>query len=365
MEIRDPEFNRFFSEALKLLSTRRRFCGDFIFRGFVRVFLFSFLSFCFLSLSFFQTDFSFASESLSSQSLSQGDACNKVLIKVGALEAEQPSAQQQPSASDLEDSEKYPWLGKKVRNGFWNNEANQKAYMKWLGKKLGYTEAEHWYGLTQDQIKANRGSTLLSKFQGSSQKIVTALVDKAPEDGWEPWEFKGGVPKGFWNNEANQKKYMTWLGKKLGLSKPEDWYKLTGELIEENEGGGLLQKFNGSPADMVRALVDEAPEDGWKPWKFGGGRIWDEANQKEYMRWLAEKLGYTEAEHWYAVKADVIEENEGGGLLKKFRGSPAEMVRALVKAPKGGWRPWLFTSAPKGFWDDEANQKEYMKWLGE
>ncbi|MGA0164835.1 MAG: hypothetical protein ACO3LE_11450, partial [Bdellovibrionota bacterium] len=149
MEIRDPEFNRFFSEALKLLSTRRRFCGDFIFRGFVRVFLFSFLSFCFLSLSFFQTDFSFASESQSSsRSLSPGGPCNKVLIKMGALEAEQPSAQQQSSASDLDNSEKYPWLGKKKLQGYWNTKANQEKYMKWLGEKLGYTKPEDWYGLT-------------------------------------------------------------------------------------------------------------------------------------------------------------------------------------------------------------------------
>ena len=260
MEIRDPEFSRFFSEALKLLATRRLFCGEFIFRGFVRVFLFSFLSFCFLSLSFFQTDFSFASESQSSsRSLSPGGPCNKVLIKVGARKGKQPSA------SDLDNSVEYPWLGEKKLQGYWNKKENQKAYMKWLGEELGYTKPEDWYGLTGDVIRANSGGGLVQKLGGSPADMVKALVDQAPEGGWRPWLFGGAR---IWADEANQKDYMKWLGEKLGLSKPEDWYKLTGELIEENSGG-LLKKFRGSPAEMVMTILkNQAPEDGWVKAKF-------------------------------------------------------------------------------------------------
>ena len=230
-----------------------------------------------------------------------------------------------------------PWGFSKVSKGFWDIEANQKAYMEWLGKELGFSKPEDWYGLTHKLIHENAGGGLLQKFNGSVSEMILAL-EEAPEGGWLPWGFSR-VSDGFWDIEENQKKYMKWLGEKLGYTEAEDWYGLTHKLIHENAGGGLLQKFNGSVSEMVMALA-EAPEGGWKPWEFSQVPMgfWDDKeNQKKYMKWLGEKLGFRKPEDWYGLTHKLIHENGGGGLLQKFNGSVSEMILALEEAPEGGW----------------------------
>jgi len=50
------------------------------------------------------------------------------------------------------------------------------------------------------------------------------LARKAPLPDLEPWQKDEPVPRGFWADKANQKRYLDWLGAKLGISKREDWY---------------------------------------------------------------------------------------------------------------------------------------------
>ncbi len=182
-----------------------------------------------------------------------------------------------------------PWLFYEgVPDSFWDIPENQKAYMKWLVEKLGFRKPEDWYELTGKMIRANSGDGLLTtKFDGSVSGMVGALVE-APEGGWLPWLLRG-VPSSFWDDEANQKAYMEWLGEKLGYTKPEDWYLLTQDLIQENSGNGLLQqKFIGSPSEMVKALV-EAPEGGWKLENFFADLGKMEGRMRDILsRWLNE-----------------------------------------------------------------------------
>lgn len=43
---------------------------------------------------------------------------------------------------------------------------------------------------------------------------------------WLPWKFNT-VPKGFWDDKENVKKYMNWLGNQLNVNTMEDWYRVT------------------------------------------------------------------------------------------------------------------------------------------
>ena len=46
-----------------------------------------------------------------------------------------------------------------------------------------------------------------------------------------------------------------------------------------------------------------------------------------------------------------------------YKGSQINLINAVF--PNYKWLPWKFKQAPKGFWKDENNIKEYMNWLSE
>jgi hypothetical protein len=81
-----------------------------------------------------------------------------------------------------------------------------------------------------------------------------------------PWKFKDPVPQNFWSNKDNRKRFLEWLGKRLGFNQQEDWYKITSEDIITNGGKTLLINFNGSPSKVVQAVF---PDYQWMPFRFG------------------------------------------------------------------------------------------------
>ena len=64
----------------------------------------------------------------------------------------------------------------RVKHGTWKNIKNHKIYMKWLGKKLGYTCMEDWYNISKKDFKDNYGGGLLSsKYNNCPIKLLKAL----------------------------------------------------------------------------------------------------------------------------------------------------------------------------------------------
>ena len=46
-----------------------------------------------------------------------------------------------------------------------------------------------------------------------------------PEYEWLPWKFNK-CPRNFWDDLKNQRKFMDWAGKELGIKDMSDWYKV-------------------------------------------------------------------------------------------------------------------------------------------
>ena len=54
------------------------------------------------------------------------------------------------------------------------------------------------------------------------------------------WKLMDRLPAYFWEDQHNHKRYMQWLGKELGYSKPEDWYLVTSQDFVSRRGSGVL-----------------------------------------------------------------------------------------------------------------------------
>jgi hypothetical protein len=50
------------------------------------------------------------------------------------------------------------------------------------------------------------------------------------------------APRGHWKDKENQKAFLDQLAIKLNIQKPEDWYKVTSQLVLE-KGGSFLAKY--------------------------------------------------------------------------------------------------------------------------
>jgi hypothetical protein len=63
------------------------------------------------------------------------------------------------------------------------------------------------------EISQRGGATLLRMhYKGS---IALALKAVYPEVEWQEWRFKGNLPKKYWKNKDNIRKYIEWLPKQV------------------------------------------------------------------------------------------------------------------------------------------------------
>ena len=171
------------------------------------------------------------------------------------------------------------------------------------------------------------------------------------------------LPRGYWKKKENHKKYIEWLGKKLGYTTMEHWYKISTKDFKNNYGNRLLTYYNHSYVKLVTSMY---PEYNWIIWKFKvvPNSYWqNKENHTKYMDWLGKKLGYTTKDDWYNISVvKDITDNDGGGLLKYYNHSYVKLVTSMY--PEYNWIIWKFKVVPKNYWQNKENHIKYMDWLG-
>jgi hypothetical protein len=245
-----------------------------------------------------------------------------------------------------------------VIKGTWINKENHIKYAIWLGNKLEYTKMEDWYKITVNLITKNYGSGLIRKYNNSPSQLVKRIF---PDYDWKEWLF-GQTKNGFWNDINNHIKYSIWLGNELGYKKIEDWYQITSKLIRNNNGRGLMNKYNDSVSQFLKTVF---PDYEWIEWLFcqTSQRFWNDIkNHKRYAKWLGDKLGYTNQMDWYNITAKLIQINYGHGIIHKYNDSPYLFVKTIF--PEYEWKEWLFDVVSNNFWNNINNQLKYVEWLG-
>jgi len=73
------------------------------------------------------------------------------------------------------------------------------------------------------------------------------------------------------------------------------------------------------------------------------------------------QLGYKCMDDWYKVTHADIYKNGGGALLQRYyNSSPSSALKSVY--PEHNWKLWRFHSKPKGYWNNEANHKQFFEW---
>jgi hypothetical protein len=100
---------------------------------------------------------------------------------------------------------------------------NKREAFQELTSRLQIQEKDDWYKVTRAAIKKVGGAALLEHY---SQSLFHMLKALALEHEWLEWKF-AHTNRGYWNSMDNQRKYLDWLGKQLGVSELSDWYDVT------------------------------------------------------------------------------------------------------------------------------------------
>jgi hypothetical protein len=72
------------------------------------------------------------------------------------------------------------------------------------------------------------GQSLLAAFPNFFELLSSVF----PEYEWLPWKFPS-TPKFFWDDVNNQKKFVEWAAKELGVKKLSDWYKVSQKVTRQ------------------------------------------------------------------------------------------------------------------------------------
>jgi hypothetical protein len=123
----------------------------------------------------------------------------------------------------------------------------------------------------------------------------------------------------------------------------------------------LLHKFGNS---LSKALAAAYPEIQWEDWMFqkvSRGFWSDTTNTRRFFTWLGKQIGVKSQEDWYSVTGTTLHRYNAYRVLSNFNNS---ISTALVAAfPELTWHRWKFYQAPKGFWKQPDNAKEFLEHL--
>jgi len=257
---------------------------------------------------------------------------------------------------------KRPWLNGHVSASFWSNQENVREYLHWI--VTNFNLGDNQEAFYQIMVKKHLGSTGGSNLHVIHGTLVNILRFALPEFEWLEWKFSR-VPRKYWQELNNRKKYLRWLGNELGFQNPEDWYRIVGDDFKQNHGGGLFATYYGdSPQNAVSELYSEYD---FLPWKFKAtpqGFWGNEQNHHRFMDWLGSHLGFSEPEDWYQVTKYDFHVNGGGSLLAhRYRDSPTRILKWYF--PEYDWKIWFFKQTTKNYWAQRQNTLNYLKWLSE
>ena len=172
----------------------------------------------------------------------------------------------------------------------------------------------------------------------------------------KPW-LNGRVPKYYWIYEDNIRDALQWLFEDILDIENNNMISLND--FKNNKLGGLMNYFNNSPYAAINYIYPNK----YKPWekcKVPNNYWKDEYNVKDALRWLFEdKLDIENNDN---ITIDDFIKYNLRGLMNYFNNSPYAAINYVYP---NKYKPWEKCMVLKGYWEDEDNVKEALRWLFE
>eukprot|EP01114_Cavostelium_apophysatum_P016892 TRINITY_DN4898_c0_g1_i1.p2 TRINITY_DN4898_c0_g1~~TRINITY_DN4898_c0_g1_i1.p2 ORF type:complete len:285 (-),score=54.08 TRINITY_DN4898_c0_g1_i1:1012-1866(-) len=134
--------------------------------------------------------------------------------------------------------------------------------------------------------------------------------------------------------------FMQGLAKKLGFSKPEDWYNVARRDFIEHGGRSLLKQYGDSPSKVITSIFSDVQ---WNPALFSTvpHRHWQkQEHRRSFMESLRRRFGIDNRveksrKEWANVTKETIRQNGGDGLLARSGRSLGKLLEDIY--PEYDW----------------------------
>lgn len=136
----------------------------------------------------------------------------------------------------------HKWIAtdfKHVPLNFWKSEKNQRNYFDMLAQEFKLSTLDDWRTVTKKQVIEKGGSGIL-KLHGNS--LFSTLQKLYPEHNWDPMKQKQ-IPKHFWSDVDNHKRFFDSITSKYSLHKPSELSQFTAMHIMDEGASGMLEKY--------------------------------------------------------------------------------------------------------------------------
>jgi hypothetical protein len=114
---------------------------------------------------------------------------------------------------------------------------SNRAKLETLSQGLHIKEPTDWYNVSQNvfviPIVINIQKDL--RKSGIKESLFELLTSAYPEHEWLPWKFQQRVPRGFWENASNQRKFADWAATQFKIKEMSDWYNITSNVKKRRE----------------------------------------------------------------------------------------------------------------------------------
>lgn len=226
------------------------------------------------------------------------------------------------------------WLFRITPRRFWKDPRNHRRYMKWLGRQLGIRRPSAWYRVSNHDFEEHKGGAFMLHYRST---VSLAIMSYLPDYDWKEWMFDK-TPKGFWNDKRNRRRYMSWLGKRLGVKSIAAWYSVTDQDFRANFGNQFLKLYHGSPIAAPRRSLPKTCVERMDVCP-GSQRLLGQAGQPQTLPAVARQEAQVQ-ETWRLAQSQKqrfpSELRRRPRCRRPIARGPGEGVRPRIQATAGG-----------------------------
>lgn len=246
-----------------------------------------------------------------------------------------------------------PEVGHKKPFGYWNDKSNQRKHLELIGEELGVNTFEDWYKISPKEVRV-RANFIKYHYNTS---LYRALKEIYPEYEWDVTQFQTRV----WTDSNFQRQRLDEIGKELGVSTLDDWYKIPASEVRKRA------TFIGNhySSSVITALTTIYPEHNWDVLKFTSiprGYWNNECHRRQRFDEILHELGGVKSPSlntWYRISR-----TQAYKKAKFLHRHKLSLTKALtVLYPEHNWDVFKFTKTPHGTWKDVNNRRTRLQRL--